>query len=133
MKDLEAQLRQDAKALQSVGSVADMSDLRERLPGREQNVSSTTSTPSWLAWLLPLTVATAALWILVINPTADDAGFAPTLPPVASTNESPIAPVDLGSIELVSSTAPLQAEWDALVQDIERARALIEEDLPVSF
>ena len=133
MKDLEVQLREDAKALRSVGSEADMSALRERLPGRQTEISTATSMPSWLAWFVPLTVATAALWILVINPATEDSGFAPTLPPVASTNEPPIKPVDLGSIELVSSTAPLQAEWDALVQDIERARAFIEDDLPVSF
>ncbi|MEL7310523.1 MAG: hypothetical protein AAFN07_03355 [Pseudomonadota bacterium] len=133
MKDLETQLRQDAETLRSAKSESADASLRRAIAA-EQHATHTRAplAPRWLAWSLPIAVAAAAAWFLIGTPTTSEVQE-PAIPQIANSDVPTTLPTDTLSLEQVSSTAPLEAEWEALLSDLERARDQIEQELRTEF
>ncbi|MEL7023188.1 MAG: hypothetical protein AAGL69_05525 [Pseudomonadota bacterium] len=133
MKDLETQLRRDAEALRDAHSRVTDGSLRSAIAADERGSRQPSSTrPTWLAWALPIAVAAAAAWFLIATPGSRELPT-PANPQLAAITPIAETPLDVRSLQRVSSTAPLEAEWEALLSDLERARNQIEQELPTEF
>lgn len=139
-KCVDNRLAEDAKALESL-ALSD--DARRELDGRLATARQVAPTaqadrPAWL----PLAAAAAALVAVVTvilslprGPAeTGTAEVAVTVPERTAVRAPMLTMADrVLPIEAVSQTAPLEAEWLALQEDLERAREQIERDLPVRF
>lgn len=135
MNDLENRLRHDARPLRAASSNAASSELANAIANdiRERQLGPRSRFGLWLGIGLPLAVAATALWFM--TPAATVQGPVETLAVAQPDGPSLVAlsPIDIDALETVSSSAPLEAEWDALMQDLERAKTEIQKDLPINF
>jgi hypothetical protein len=138
-KAVEERLANDARALESVAlSDTARRELEGRLASARQ--ASPAPQPERSGWL-PLAAAAVALVAVVTvilpvphGPAETGATEVAVTVPERDTVRPPMLGVaDRLPIEAVSQTAPLEAEWLALQDDLERAREQIERDLPLRF
>ena len=139
---IDERLRRDAREIDAVGlSDEAQRALTRRLEATRQVAAAPQrpARPTWLpaaaAALLLVTVAIVLYW-----PT----GKRPVTPAVAVTvpQQAPAPRHGVSTagalreripLQRVSQTAPLEAEWVAIQEDLERARERIERDIPVRF
>lgn len=136
MNELENQLRRDAGALHRLSaSEQAQAQLDARMAMTPQSARPATERrwPVVGAAVAATVVAAVSLFVLRPAPVTES----PT--PAVAVNP-PVDPLSLGLPELarvplerVSQTAPLEQEWAAIRDDVERARARVEDDLPIRF
>ena len=139
---IDEQLRRDARALASLEvSETGQARLEARLNAARQSRSTETiAAPEPRASWQPVALAAAmALAVMIVVRWLPDTDPAPQMAQSESTLPAPTTPTptvtfdNARALDTVSNAEPLQAEWVALQQDLERAKARIEEDLLVSF
>ena len=132
---IDKRLADDARALDAVTvSEATRRDLDGRLAMTRQVAQAPApERPTWL----PLAAAAAALVAVVavtlsLPRTPGDTGTAEVAVTVPERARAPAFAERL-PVVAASQAAPLEAEWVALQDDLERAREQIERDLPLRF
>lgn len=133
-KAIDERLADDARALESL-RVSD--DARRDLDGRLAFARQAAAAPERPAAWLPLAGAAAAL-VAVVAVTLSlprDPGDERAAEVAVTVPERASAPAFAERLPVVaaSQAAPLEAEWVALKDDLERAREQIERDLPLRF
>ena len=130
MNDIEQRLRDDAAALEALRAAPDADSRLRAAITRAEAPSRRSSRPvsSWMVWLLPMSVAATLAWLML--PGTQETPLPATPPPQVAASTPAI---DFDSLQQVSSTAALEAEWEALQADIEKARADLERELTIRF
>ncbi|MEL6951150.1 MAG: hypothetical protein AAGM16_13660 [Pseudomonadota bacterium] len=142
---IERKLARDAHALETLTVSEDARDaLDARLAMTRQAAAEAAEPPRplWQPAALAATVFLSVIIGLIItsgSPDSDgESTIAETTVPVRETESSPATqrfeklPIQTVS-EAVSQATPLENEWVALRDDLERAKEKIEADLPVRF